>query len=210
LLSPGPGRIGRRALCLGLLATPLVGRAASPILPAPGALDVPGVRPRSDWSALPPLAGGRPHVAAHFALHHTAGPVADTAAAPAVLRGIQAFHMHEKGWVDLAYHVFVDSEGVAWEGRSPDLAGDTATTYDPAGWFLVCALGNFEEVQPSPALIEGIATVLARVSAARGIPLDHLTAHRELAATACPGAHLASRVQDGSLLARAKVIASAG
>lgn len=201
---------GRREVCLGLLAAPWAGLAAPEAAPAPRGLDVPGVRPRSDWKALPALPGGRPHVAAHFALHHTAGPVADTAAAPSVLRGIQSYHMREKGWVDLAYHVFVDSEGVAWEGRSPDLAGDTATTYDPAGWFLVCALGNYEAVEPTPALLEGIAAVLARVSRARGIPLDHLTSHRELAATACPGVHLAARVQDGSLLARAKAIVSAG
>jgi hypothetical protein len=67
-----------------------------------------------------------------------------SAKAPSTLRGVQAFHQRDKGWIDLAYHVFVDADGVAWEGRDPAVAGDTATPYDPAGYFLVCALGNFE------------------------------------------------------------------
>lgn len=213
-----PWTISRRRLCGGILFAPLlvaaggvvagpVGPAADAGGPAYGALGVAGVRSRSEWKAVPARAGGRPHIAAHFAIHHTAGPVAASAEAPAVLRGIQAFHMKDHGWVDLAYHVFVDADGVAWEGRSPDIAGDTATTYDPAGWFLVCALGNFEVVEPRAAQVEGIAAVLAAVHRARGLPLDTLAAHRELAATLCPGKFLAAKVADGTLLDRARVLA---
>jgi hypothetical protein len=137
------------------------------------------------------LPGGRPHTAVRFGLHHTAGNLVGSAKAPSTLRGIQAFHQHDKGWIDLAYHVFVD----------------TATTYDPAGYFLVCALGNFETTVPPAAQVEGIARVLATLSRARGLPLTTLAAHRDLAATLCPGAHLYALVEP--IRARAVALAAA-
>lgn len=151
----------------------------------------PGIRPRSAWGAVAPKPGGKPHTPTTFTLHHTAGPVVGSSRAPATLKGIQTFHMGEKGWIDIAYHVFVDADGVAWEGRDPGIVGDTATTYDPTGYFLVCALGNFEEAVPSAAQVEGLARVLAMVHAARGISLDTLRVHKDLAATLCPGKNLA-------------------
>jgi hypothetical protein len=179
------------------------GAAPSGASPAP----LPGVRSRADWRALPPRAGGRPHVAARLALHHTAGALVGTDRAAATLRGVQTFHQRDKGWVDLAYHLFIDADGVAWEGRDPGLAGDTATAYDPAGFYLVCALGNFEEVAPPPALREGIARLLATLHRERGLPLDTLALHRDLAdGTLCPGRHLADHAP--GILARARELAA--
>lgn len=125
-----------------------------------------------------------------LALHHTAGRLAGTALAPAELRGVQRFHQQSKGWVDIAYHVFVDADGAAWAGRDLRFAGDTATDYDPAGWLLVCALGNFETTAPPPALLAGLARVLGALSERYGLPLADLQPHRALAATLCPGKHL--------------------
>lgn len=154
------------------------------------------VRPRADWKAAPPKPGGRPHTLQRLALHHTAGPQVGSDKAPATLRGIQAFHQKDKGWIDLAYHLFVDADGVAWEGRDTALAGDTATTYDPAGFLLICALGNFEEVQPTAAQLDGIARLMRAAHDTLGLSLDTVAIHRELAATLCPGKNLASRLPE--------------
>jgi hypothetical protein len=194
--------VGGAALVGCAIAPAAAGEApAAPVVPRP----IPGVRPRADWGARPPRAGGRSHVPERFALHHTAGALVGSDRAPVTLRGIQAFHQRDKGWVDLAYHVFVDADGVAWEGRDPGIAGDTATMYDPAGWWLVCALGNFEEVAPTEAQIEGIARVLASIHLARGVPIASLAPHNALAATACPGRNLA--VQLAGLVSRARALA---
>lgn len=210
----------RRAVCVGLGALALAPgtfAAEPPIAPpiAPPPITPPpiapppiaGLRLRAAWKAAPALPGGRPHVPTRFALHHTAGKLVGSSSAPSTLRGIQAYHQRDKGWVDLAYHVFVDADGVAWEGRDPAIAGDTATDYDPAGWLLVCALGNFEEVEPPAAQREGLARVLAALHHARGLPLDTLTPHRALASTLCPGAHLQAHVE--GIRARAAEIAAA-
>jgi hypothetical protein len=174
----------RRAALLGVLAVPFAHAA------------LPTVRPRSDWKAAPARPGGRPHTLARLALHHTAGPQVGSDKAPATLRGIQAFHQKDKGWIDLAYHLFVDADGVAWEGRDTAFAGDTATTYDPAGFLLICALGNFEEVLPTSAQLDGIARLMRAAHDGLGLSLDTVAIHRELAATLCPGKNLASRLPE--------------
>jgi hypothetical protein len=189
--------VSRRVFTLGLSALALAPFAQA----APPA----GVLPRAAWKALDAKPGGRVNVPTRFTLHHTAGPQADSASAPATLRGIQAFHMKEKGWIDIAYHVFVDADGKAWEGRSPEIVGDTATTYDPSGFYLVCALGNFEKDTPTAAQLEGIAQVLATVHHERGLPIDTLAPHRDLAATLCPGKNLVSRM--GGIVTRAVQLA---
>lgn len=145
---------------------------------------------RSAWGAAPARPGGRSHRPHRVTLHHTAGAVVGSGRAPATLRGIQSFHMGDKGWVDLAYHLFIDADGVAWEGRDPSIVGDTSTDYDPSGHYLICALGNFEEQLPGSAQVEGIVRALIAVQASRGIPVETLAPHRDLAATLCPGKHL--------------------
>ena len=193
--------IGRRAFCGGLLAASLLpgaGRARAET----------GLLPRQAWGARPALPGGRPHQAVRFGLHHSAGPWADSAGAPALLRAIQRVHMEERGWPDIAYHAFVDGQGQAWEGRDLGLCGDTATAYDPEGWLLVCALGNFEERALPPAQLEGLARLLAALHRAHAIPLEGMSPHRALATTLCPGAALLAHLDDGSLLARARALAA--
>ncbi len=206
MLNPRVG-MSRRGVVVAALATGALALSAPARAEAPAPHAVPGIHPRAAWRAAPALPGGRPHTAVRFGLHHTAGNLVGSAQAPSTLRGIQAFHQHGKGWIDLAYHVFVDADGAAWEGRDPALAGDTATTYDPAGYFLVCALGNFETTVPPAAQVEGIARVLAALSRARGLPLTTLAAHRDLAATLCPGAHLYALVEP--IRARAIALAAA-
>ncbi len=175
----------RRGALLGLAALTLSRRSF--------AATIDDVRPRSDWGAAPATLGGRPHVVRHIALHHTAGACVGTEKAAATLRGIQRFHQRDKGWIDLAYHLFVDADGVVWEGRDRALAGDTATNYDPGGYLLICALGNFEEVEPSEPQVEGVVRILRACAGAYALPVA-LAMHRELASTLCPGKHLAARV----------------
>jgi hypothetical protein len=175
----GAGRWTRRLVlssALGLLLRPAW--ASSEI----------AVRPRADWGARPPSGPGRPHVLSGLALHHTAGNQVGSAAAPRELRAVQRFHQARRGWIDVAYHLFVDAEGAVWQGRDLSWAGDTATHYAPAGWLLVCALGNFEVDQPTPAQLDTLQTLLAHLAAAHG--LERFGVHRQLAATRCPGRHL--------------------
>lgn len=142
---------------------------------------------RDAWGAQAPRPGGRAHTISQLTVHHSAVFLAAGDDPTEHLRNYQAMHMGSSGWIDIAYHVAVDRMGTAYELRSTDIAGDTSTAYDPAGHFLVLAIGNFEEQAPSEAQLDGVARVLRWGADTFGVPLSTLTGHRDHVATACPG-----------------------
>lgn len=123
-------------------------------------------------------------------LHHTEVVLERNALAPQRLRRHQRFHQ-DQGWPDIAYHFAVDLRGNVYELRDPASAGDTFTSYDPAGHLLVVCEGDFNHQQPTDALLAAVATLFASASATYGVPLDRIAGHRDLAPeTTCPGGHL--------------------
>ena len=131
----------------------------------------------------------RPHAIERVTLHHT-GPPAwyGTPPAPTYLRQIQAFHTGpERGWPDIAYHLLVDLDGVVWEGRPLEFAGDTATAYDPAGHALIAVLGDYDAQTPNEAQAGAVMETVHRLLATYALEAGVLGGHRDYAATACPG-----------------------
>lgn len=126
-------------------------------------------------------------------LHHTAVRLDDNRDAPARLRQHQDYH-RSLGWPDIAYHVAVDRHGHAYELRRPDTVGDTATDYDPAGHFLVVALGDYGVQEPTAAQLEGLARAFAWGATIFGVGPEMLSGHRDHASTSCPGDHLQARI----------------
>ena len=76
---------------------------------------------RSSWGADESIRRGPPSYAAdvRFAIvHHTAGRNDYTRAeAPAIVKGIQLFHVQGNGWNDIGYNFLVDRFGTIYEGR---------------------------------------------------------------------------------------------
>ena len=140
-------------------------------------------------------AGARQHRLRQLTLHHTALPLADNRVAPAQLRRHQRFHL-EQGWSDIAYHFAVDLRGNVYELRDPSLAGDTFTDYDPAGHLGVVCEGDFDQQQPTDAMLEGAALLLAHAATAYGLAPGSLSGHREHTLTRCPGGHLVARLPE--------------
>ncbi len=144
-------------------------------------------------------------------IHHTAVVLGDNANAPARLRQHQRYHQDSQGWIDIAYHFSVDRNGNIYQLRDPALVGDTATSYDPTGHFLVVCEGNFEEEDVSEEQLNGAAYVFAWAAQQYGIPVDTLAGHRdESADTSCPGASLYAHVTSGDLEDRINAILTAG
>lgn len=156
---------------------------------------------RDAWGARPVGDGLRPHTLQRLTLHHTAVVLGDNANAPGRLRQHQRFHQ-QQGWADLAYHYAVDREGHAYEGRPVTAAGDTFTSYDPAGHFLVVCEGDFGREEPSEAQLETVAGLFAWAVLEHGIDPATLAGHGDHAATSCPGTALVRVLRDGSLRAR--------
>ena len=148
-------------------------------------------------------------------VHHTAENTAHTAAqVPSILAAMYAFHTGPKGWHDIAYNFLVDREGGVWEGRAGSLAGPVAAdaTGGSQGFDqLVCFIGDFTSVTPTPAALDAgnrtLAWLAQRYSidtsagakvtfVSRGsnkwpagarVTTSTIAGHREMSTTACPG-----------------------
>jgi hypothetical protein len=156
------------------------------------------VTPREDWGARPADTSRMvPHTIERLTIHH-AGTQSGTTG-PAQFRGWQNWHMDGQGWPDIAYHVIVGIDGTVYEGRDPAYRGDTGTSYDTTGHFLVVVEGNFDFEQPTNAQIEALTEVLAWASEEYGVSPETIAGHRDYAATTCPGDHLYALIQSGEL-----------
>jgi hypothetical protein len=121
--SPWRRRSRRRTLLLLALGSLVLVACVPPRPPAPpgdGGTQ-PAITPRSAWGARGFSCAGGPvsAPALKFAVvHHTAGSnnygPGDT---PAILRGIQAYHMDALGYCDIAYNFLIDKYGQIFEGR---------------------------------------------------------------------------------------------
>ena len=132
-------------------------------------------------------------------IHHTAVVLGDSNA-PARLRQHQHYHQDTHGWIDIAYHVSVDRQATSSSCDSPKLVGDTATSYDPTGHFLVVCEGNFDEEEVTEEQLNGAALAFAWAAQQFDIPTETLKGHRDASPdTSCPGASLYAHVTDGEL-----------
>ncbi len=151
--------------------------------------------------------GGVAHAPVRVTVHHSAILLEDPARAPSQLRAFQQDHQR-RGWSDVAYHRAVDPGGNVYELRDPAVRGDSGTDYDTTGHLQLLCLGDFDRQEPGPELLEALARLVAAECAARGIPLDTLSAHRDHVLTWCPGAALYARLED--VRARAGELIEAG
>ncbi|GGC57998.1 N-acetylmuramoyl-L-alanine amidase [Hoyosella rhizosphaerae] len=94
-------------------------------------------------------------------IHHTAGSNDYTEAqAPAIVRGIYAYHARTLGWGDVGYHALVDKFGNIYEGRFGGMerpiqgAHTGGFNVNTAGFAM---LGNFQTITPTSAQREAIS-----------------------------------------------------
>ena len=166
---------------------------------------------RDAWGANPPRPGGTPHTLSHMTIHHTAAVLGDNSNAPDRLRQHQHYHQDTQGWIDIAYHISVDRHGNIYELRDPTLVGDTATSYDPTGHFLVVCEGDFDQEEVTEDQLNGAALAFAWAAQQFNIPTDTLQGHRDASHdTACPGASLYAHVTSGDLKSRVDGLLAAG
>ncbi|UUO01352.1 peptidoglycan recognition protein family protein [Mycolicibacterium novocastrense] len=166
---------------------------------------------REAWQAKSARPGGKPQNPVRMTIHHTAATLGDNSNAPSRLRQHQSYHQDTQGWIDIAYHVSVDRNGNLYELRNPEIVGDTATSYDPTGHFLVVCEGNFDEEQVTEEQVNGAALAFAWAASKWQIPTDTLEGHRDASGdTACPGDSLYQYVQSGDLQRRIDTYLAAG
>ncbi len=139
-------------------------------------------------------------------VHHTVNANDySEAEVPAIIRSIYAYHTKSRGWSDIGYNFLVDRFGRVWEGRyggvdRPVVGAHTLGYNDYS--FAMSAIGNFELVQPSDAVLQAYGAVFAWKLSLHGVSaastaqvvgkktFQAINGHRDAAATACPGKYL--------------------
>ena len=125
-------------------------------------------------------------------LHHTGGAAGEDPSAAeidAIHRGLR--------WAGVGYHYLIRKDGRIEKGRPAAAIG--AHVEGANIWSVGVALcGNFCEEEPTAAQIESCAMLLSVLSSSFRVPLDveHVVGHRDLAATACPGDALYTRIAE--------------
>ena len=150
-------------------------------------------------------------------VHHTVNSNDYTAAdVPSIIRGIYYFHTHSRGWSDIGYNFLIDKFGRIWEGRygGVDRAVVGAHSYGVNDYaFGVAAIGNYNLVQPSSALLHAEGALFAWKLSLSGISASSTSAniagvvfnspiegHRDavrvnsLNQTECPGTYLYAKI----------------
>ncbi len=213
VIDPGTSKEVTSSTASTRTAPPVASLSASAAVPGATATPAPTIHSRAEWGADERLRDccveyGEVH--AGF-VHHTVNANDYTRAeVPAILRGIYAYHTQSRGWRDIGYNFLVDKFGRIWEGRYGGTAlpvvGAHTLDYNENS-FAASAIGNFETVQPSAALLDAYARLYAWKLSLHGVRpatrqqvggrvFDAISGHRDAAATACPGRYLYAKVPD--------------
>jgi hypothetical protein len=155
--------------------------------------------PVSAWGGTPAdPASARKQVITHITLHHQGEPFKPGTDPRQYLRNLQSWSRGTKHWADIPYHYIIDLDGVIYEGRNINFAGDTNTEYDPMGHALIEVVGNFEEVEPNQKQLDAVVDLMAMLAAKYHVPVERIASHRDYSGqTVCPGKNLYQYVESG-------------
>ncbi|WP_433277120.1 peptidoglycan recognition protein family protein [Pseudonocardia xinjiangensis] len=198
--------MSRRGLLLGGLA---VAAAATGVAGTSNAwAAVPDVIDCDAWGARPnsdvvPVWNQRP---VKILVHHTATPnVTDLSrgAGERLARGIQNFHMDQRGWLDSGQHFTISRGGYVLEGRHRSLEvlriGERQVEGAHCTGQNVVAVGienegTYTAVDPPAVLWNRLRDLCAYICQQYGIDPTEIFGHRDFKDTACPGDVLYGRL----------------
>jgi hypothetical protein len=204
--------------------------------PAGAWTNQPRIRSRNEWGADESLrkvnCNGKPVIADRLEvayIHHTAsGNSYSKGKADDQIRGIYAYHVHSRGFCDIAYNFVVDKWGRAWEGRyggiDKPVVGGHAMGFNTRSTGIV-VLGTYTNKEPGARLLRTLKRLVrwrmdvahvrpggrSYMTSAGGssqkyaegqtVRLRSVIPHRRTGYTSCPGDALARKI--GSIRRRA-------
>ncbi|MDE2510855.1 MAG: N-acetylmuramoyl-L-alanine amidase [Elusimicrobia bacterium] len=151
----------------------------------------PFVHGRAEWGAVAPAEPYSPDpLPWRVTLHHSDGKYTRTLAeSEAEAKFIQDFHIHGRGWNDIAYHFLVDPSGNILEGRPEGTLG-AHTLGNNEGNIGIVLLGTYHPPvnnRPTKAQLDAVAALGRYLVARYGIDPKELKGHRDYKQTDCPG-----------------------
>ncbi|MEU1281037.1 N-acetylmuramoyl-L-alanine amidase [Streptomyces sp. NPDC005805] len=152
------------------VSTPVPSPTVSVPPAPPSTVPKPAITSRAGWGAdesiSPEAPGYLPgeRIKA-VVVHHTAESNSYTCAqAPAVVRGIYAYHVRQLGWKDIGYNFLVDKCGTVYEGRKGGVdrpvMGAHAYGFN-AETTGISVLGTYTDTAPAQAAMTAVARVAA-------------------------------------------------
>jgi flagellar hook assembly protein FlgD len=176
----------------------------------------PAIVTRAQWGADEKIVRAKPLIAKTLKLaivHHTVSLNTYTPAqAPAIVRGIEAYHVQGNGWNDIGYNFLVDRYGTIYEGRAGGVTNDVIGAHSEGfntGTVGISLIGNFETVAPPKAMQDALVNLLAwrldvahidplskvaytsggnaKFKAGKVVTLNAISGHRDTYFTECPG-----------------------
>ena len=151
------------------------------------------------WGGTPAIeAQARKHTITRITLHHQGESFLRGRDPQLYLRNLQAWSRNTRRWLDIPYHYIIDLDGIIYEGRNINYAGDTNTDYDPSGHALIEVVGNFEEVEPTQAQLDAVVKAMTMLAAKYKISPDSISGHKDFSTqTVCPGKNLYRYLESG-------------
>jgi len=209
-------RFRRSGEVRALRAYELWSRVTTKPVRRPASAGAPAIVPRSGWGADEEIVRAKPLYAPAVRLavvHHTAGTNTYTRAqAPAIVRGIEVYHVQGNGWNDIGYNFLIDRYGTVYEGRGggidKNVVGAHAEGFN-SGTAGVSLIGNYAAATPPKAQQDALVKLLAwrldvahvdplstvvytsggNAKFARGklVTLRAISGHRDTGPSECPG-----------------------
>jgi len=155
---------------------------------------------RATWHAAAPAPSRLDRATGGYdriTLHHSAdvrdarfdGSMRDSTTA---IRSIQRDHVDGRRYGDIGYHFLVDPAGRIFLGRDLGYQGAHAGGVNNKRNIGICLLGNFETTRPTSKALAALTGLLSDLRGSHRIERSHIFGHRQFKSTLCPGAHLAT------------------
>ena len=166
------------------------------------------VQTRAAWGARKTRCSSKNTNKYRMAIHHTYTPTSSSGGYEARLRGIQSYHMDNRGWCDVGYHFLITADGRVWEGRPLHLLGSHVGKnntgnigFSWVGCYHPGACNSISSAQTPPqSTIEAAGKVIGKLADKYGIAINSskIKPHRghSGASTSCPGDNLNARIPD--------------
>lgn len=165
----------------------------------------PQIVSRSEWGARAPRGRYSSHSIQRLIVHHSSAPNASQYQGAATVRGIQRFHIVDRGWTDVGYHFLIGPDGVIYQGRPETKRGAHCTPN--SGKVGICMIGNFQGTdelteEAEASLVDLLAWLTSNYKVAG---MDHIQGHRDWNSTNCPGDSLYQKLPSLRTKVKAKL-----
>jgi len=150
---------------------------------------------RSAWDTFPPSSYvGRPQHVRRIVIHHDAVDYPPEQTGEMKLRLLLRASRERAGWPDVPYHYLIDRDGRIFSGRPEQYVGETRTPYDPSDALQIALLGNYSQLEPTPAQTSALVALVRAKARQFGVAADDIKLHADLADTECPGTNVRRRL----------------